>query len=445
MGIIKAVAGAIGGGLADQWLEVIEPNDMGGNTVFTNGVMVRQDDKRNSNYKGTGQTISNGSIVHVYDNQFMMLVDGGKIVDYTAEPGYYKVSNSSMPSLFNGQFGDTLKESFSRIKFSGTTPTKQQVFYLNLQEIKGNPFGTANPVMYYDAKLDADLYIRARGMYSIKLTDPIKFYQEVIPRNAEKVNYSEVNDQYRAEFLSAFQSTINQMSADGISIRTMASRGTELSKYMKDVLDEDWNATRGFEVCNVGVDGITYDEQSQKILAMRSQAAVMSDPKLLNAQVQLNVSEGIKAAGSNSAGSMAGFMGVGMGMQASGGFMGAAGAANQQFMQQQQAQQAAPAPTATPAAAPAGVATAAGWTCECGTTNTGKFCAECGKSQPQAPEGWTCECGTVNTGKFCAECGKPQPPKKIKCNKCGFEPDISNGIPKFCPECGDIIDNNDKA
>ena len=29
MGIIKAAAGAIGGGLADQWLEVIEPEEMG--------------------------------------------------------------------------------------------------------------------------------------------------------------------------------------------------------------------------------------------------------------------------------------------------------------------------------------------------------------------------------------------------------------------------------
>ena len=33
-------------------------------------------------------------MIHVYDNQFMMLVDGGKIVDYTAEPGYYKVDHS---------------------------------------------------------------------------------------------------------------------------------------------------------------------------------------------------------------------------------------------------------------------------------------------------------------------------------------------------------------
>ena len=116
MGIIKAITGAIGGGLADSWLEVIESAPMGDKTVFTKGVKVRKGDARNQNVKGTADTISNGSIIHVYDNQFMMLVDGGKVVDYTAEPGYFKVDNSSMPSLFGGQFGDSLKETFSRIK-----------------------------------------------------------------------------------------------------------------------------------------------------------------------------------------------------------------------------------------------------------------------------------------------------------------------------------------
>ena len=119
MGIIRALGQATAGGFADQWLEVYEANDMGERTVFTNGVLIR----RGQNVKGTNDTVSNGSIIHVYDNQFMMLVDGGKVVDYTAEPGYYKVDNSSMPSLFNGQFGDTLKEAFNRIKYGGQTPT----------------------------------------------------------------------------------------------------------------------------------------------------------------------------------------------------------------------------------------------------------------------------------------------------------------------------------
>ena len=72
MGIIRAAVQAVSGGLADQWLEVYEPGDMGDRTVFTTGVKVR----KGQNVKGSGDTVSNGSVVHVYDNQFMMLVDG---------------------------------------------------------------------------------------------------------------------------------------------------------------------------------------------------------------------------------------------------------------------------------------------------------------------------------------------------------------------------------
>ena len=75
--------------------------------------------------------MSNGSVIHVYPNQFMMLVDGGKVVDYTAEEGYYTIDHSAMPSMFNGQFGEALKESFNRIRFGGITPTAQKVYYVN--------------------------------------------------------------------------------------------------------------------------------------------------------------------------------------------------------------------------------------------------------------------------------------------------------------------------
>ena len=40
MGIIRAAAGAIGGSLADSWLEYITAGDMGPTTVLTKGVQV---------------------------------------------------------------------------------------------------------------------------------------------------------------------------------------------------------------------------------------------------------------------------------------------------------------------------------------------------------------------------------------------------------------------
>ena len=368
MGIIKAVGQAISGGLADQWQEVIEADDMGERTVFTSGVLIR----RGQNMKETKDTVSNGSIIHVYDNQFMMLVDGGKVVDYTAEPGYYKVDNSAMPSLLNGEFGESLKETFNRIKFGGQTPTMQKVFFINLQEIKGIKFGTRNPINYFDSFYNAELFLRAHGTYSVKITNPLQFYAEAIPRNADRVDMESINDQYISEFLETLQSAINQMSADGTRISHVTSKARELGKYMADILDEDWNKMRGMEIQSVGIASVSYDEESQKLINMRNEGAMLgTDFNVMRGMAVKNITEGVRDAGSNAGGAMAGFMGVGMGMNAMNQTMSGLGALqtpndmqqnrNVQGMQSGVGQQAS---------------SAAGWTCECGHVNTGKFCRE---------------------------------------------------------------------
>lgn len=408
MGIIRAVTDAVSGALADQWLEVIEPDQMSDRTVFTAGVQMRQGE-RNSNTKRTSAVVSNGSVIHVYPNQFMLLVDGGKIVDYTAEEGYYTVNNSSEPSLFNGDLGDSVKESFNRVRFGGTTPYAQKVFYVNLQEIKGIKFGTTNPVNYFDSFYNSELFLRAFGTYSIKVVDPIKFYTEAIPKNAEHVDISDINEQYLSEFLGALQAAINQMSADGVRISHVTSKNMELSRYMADILDDDWKDLRGMEVVSVGLAGLSYSEESQKLINMRNQGAMLSDPNVREGYVQGSVARGLEAAGSNSAGSMAGFMGMGLGMNAGGSFVGAASQANQA----QREAAVRPAAPDEPADAPkqeAPAASAEDWTCECGSKNHGgKFCPNCGKGRP--------------TARFCTNCGEKLSPNA-----------------KFCPNCGTKVE-----
>lgn len=405
MGIIKAIGQAIGGGFADQWLEIIEPDNMGDQTVFCRGIKVR----KGQNVKGTDDTVSNGSLIRVYDNQFMFLVDGGKVVDYTAEPGYYKVDNSSMPSLLNGELDEVLIEAYERIKFGGQTPSKQKVYYINLQEIKGIKFGTRNPINYFDCFYNAELFLRAHGTYSVKIVNPLQFYAEAIPRNKDHVDISEINEQYISEFLQALQASINQMSADGTRISHVSGKAMELGKYMASVLDQDWNQMRGMEIQAVGIASISYDEESQKLINMRNEGAMLSDPTIREGYMQGHIARGMEAAGSNSAGAMQGFMGMGMGMQMGGNMAGQMSQTNMAQMQMQQANAQMAAAQQTPAGA-AVVNTqpiADTWTCECGHINSGKFCPECGKPAP-AKE-WTCECGQVNSGKFCPECGKARP------------------------------------
>ncbi len=444
MGIIKAVKNSIGGALADSYLECFRPGPMGRTTVVVPGVFRDAGQNRNTNTKRLDNVISNGSVIEVGPGQLMCVVDGGRVVDYSAEPGYFQVSNSSVPSFFNGTSSimPAIKESLDRIRFGGNEYHEQRVVYINLRTIEGIKFGTRAPVPFYDENYKIDVAVRANGTFSIKIVDPWKFFNEVIPSecitdgvglDAEQF----INASFMSEFLGALGESLSNLSCEHIPLSRIPTQTTKVSQYMANALDPVWKQSRGIEILNVGINSLTYDDDTKKLLQRRNDAAIYSDPTIQQAFINTSIARGIEAAGSNSGGAAVGFMGMNMAMNAGGNFMGQVNSNLQQQAAQQQAAQ--------PAQQAAG-----GWNCSCGHQgNAGKFCAECGKPKPADSNSWKCvSCGATNTGKFCAECGKPKPaarPNKVKCDKCGFEPDISGGIPKFCPNCGDPINEADYA
>ena len=242
------------------------------------------------------------------------------------------------------------------------------------------------------------------------------------------------------------------------------SHNTDLENAMNESLSEKWGSLRGIKVVSIALSTVTLPEEDQELIKQAQRTAIMRDPTMAAATLVGAQADAMKTAAGNSAGAMTGFMGMGMAMNAGGGGMNAQNLfAMGQQQQQQQAQQ-------TPAAAPA----AEGWKCSCGATVTGKFCPECGSKKPEpvqagawkckcgatatgkfcpecgspkpAEDGWTCSCGTVNKGKLCQNCGskKPEGAPLYRCDKCGWEPEDPAHPPKFCPECGDLFDENDR-
>ncbi len=58
MGIIRAAINAVTGGLADTWLEVIEPSPMGEHTVFAPGQLVSQNGKSQKSFPTAPSSMS---------------------------------------------------------------------------------------------------------------------------------------------------------------------------------------------------------------------------------------------------------------------------------------------------------------------------------------------------------------------------------------------------
>lgn len=444
MGLIKAIAGATGGVLADQWKEFFYCEALNKDVLMMKGQ--KSIGGRSSNTKGSDNIISNGSGIAVADGQCMIIVEQGKVVEVCAEPGEFTYNNSTEPSIFSGKLGDSIKQSFAtigkRFTHGGDTRKDQRVYYFNIKEIIDNKFGTANPIPFrvVDNKigLDLDVSIRCNGVYSYKITDPIVFYTNVCGNVANQYDREEIDGQLKTEFVSALQPAFAKISDLEIRPSSIPAHAEELSEAMNEVLTKKWNELRGISVVSIAMNPITLPEEDADMIKQAQRNAMFRDPTMAAATLVGAQSEAMKSAANNPNGAMMGFMGMNMAGQAGG--MNAqnlfqmgqqnAGAQVQQNAQPQQQQQ-APNPNE--------------WKCNCGTVNSGKFCLECGTPKPEPKGNWTCSCGATNSGKFCAECGSPKSQNsKFKCNKCGWEPEDSSNPPKFCPECGDVFDENDK-
>lgn len=448
MGLIKAGMGAIGGTLADQWKEFFYCESMPKEVLVTKGQ--KRTTGRSSNTKGNDNIISNGSGIAVADGQCMIIVEQGKVVEVCAEPGEFTYDTSTEPSIFSGNLGESIKETFKtvgkRFTYGGDTGKDQRIYYFNTKEILENRFGTANPVPFrvVDSKigLDIDVSIRCSGVYSYKIVDPLLFYSNVCGNVEQEYSREELDGTLKKEFISALQPAFGRLSEMELRPNQIVTHNTDLENAMNTALSEKWGALRGLKVVSIAFGSITLPDEDAELIKQAQRTAIMRDPTMAAATLVGAQADAMKTAAGNEAGAMTGFMGMGMAMNAAGGGMNAQ---NLFAMgQQQQAQQAAqtPQPTPAPQAAPA----AGGWKCACGTTVTGNFCPNCGTKRPAEDEGWTCSCGAVNKGKFCTNCGakKPAGAPLYRCDKCGWEPEDPKNPPRFCPECGDIFDENDR-
>lgn len=461
MGLIRAMGGAVGGTLADQWKEYFYCEAMDADVLVCKGQ--KRVSGRSSNTKGSDNIITNGSVVAVNEGQCMIIVEQGKVVELCSEPGEFVYDTSTEPSIFEGKLSKSIKEVFAtigkRFTFGGDTAKDQRIYYFNTKEIIGNKYGTPNPVPFRivdnNIGLDVDISIRCNGEYSYKIVNPILFYTNVCGNVEEEYERSEIDSMLKTELLTALQPAFAKISDMGIRYSALPGHTMEIADALNAVLSKKWAELRGIEIASFGINSVTASKEDEEMIKQLQKTAVLQNPNMAAATFVGAQGEAMKAAASNPNGAMAGFMGMGMVQNSMGTDAQSLFAMGQQqrMQQQNEAQQlAAQEQRSVAQAGQPGQNNAAvsnevsnGWVCECGISNTGKFCVECGKPKPQPVQGWVCSCGTVNKGKFCMECGakKPAEAPLYKCDKCGWEPEDPKNPPKFCPECGDPFDDND--
>lgn len=407
MGLIKAGLGALGSTLGDQWKEFFYCEALSPEVLVAKGQ--KRVSNRSSNTRGSDNIITDGSGIAVANGQAMIIVENGEVVEFSAEPGEYTFDASSEPSIFTGDLRENIEKTFEIVKkrftYGGDPGKDQRIYYFNTKEIPGNKFGTTNPVPFRivdnNIGLDVDISVRANGLYSYIIEDPLLFYTNVTGNVQGEYRREEIDQTLKSEFLNALQPAFAKISAMGIRYSELPGHTMELSKAMNEVLTEKWRELRGLRIISVSLNSITAPEEDEEMIKRVQRDAVYRNPSMAGATMVGAQSDAMRDAAKNEAGAFTGYMGMGMAQNS-----GGANASDffkmaeeeERKLQQQNLEKREKAPTG------------AQWFCsECGAENVGKFCTNCGAKKPNTT--------------------------KVKCDNCGWESE-SEVTPNFCPDCG---------
>ena len=355
MGILEAAGNALGGALADQWLDYFYCDSLDQTLLCVRGR--KRVGERSANTKGSDDVISDGSVIALSDGQCAIVMEMGKVIDLFTQPGENKFRSKNSGSVFSGGgLGSIAHQTAYRVGFGGDVPISQRVLYLNMKEIPNIPFSLRRTVLLRDRsgsfELTAD--VNMAGVFSFHITDPLLFHQTVCRNAAGTVTVESVSGQLQEEFRSAAGAALAEICAEGITTTALSAHTEDLCRTLAERVTAKWAPLRGLGVVSIAIDTLQFTKADLQDMQQLERAKALSDPTLAAAVLIDAQTAAMRAASQNGAGATAG---VSL-------FGGDTGVKNPLLQKKNDAPRL--------------------WRCACGALSTAKYCEACGAKQPES-------------------------------------------------------------
>lgn len=226
--------------------------------------------------------IQYGAQLTVRDSQLALFVDEGRIADMF-EAGRQTLTTQTLPVLTNLKNWDKLFES----------PFKSDVYFFSTRQQINRKWGTSNPITLRDPEFGA-VRLRAFGIYSYRIKDPVVFYREISGTRAI-YTADELDGQLLGLTVAALS---NHMANTGISFIDLASHIDRLGNELQQKLEQEF-AKIGLTLESFVVQNISLPEELQKVLDQRIGINMAGNLQQLT---QYQVAQSIPVAAANEGG-----------------------------------------------------------------------------------------------------------------------------------------------
>jgi membrane protease subunit (stomatin/prohibitin family) len=204
--------------------------------------------------------IQYGGSLTVRESQLALFINEGKIADQFG-PGMYKLTTQTLPVLTYLKNWDKLFES----------PFKSDVYFFSSRLQLGRKWGTPQPITIRDADFGM-VRLRAFGIYSYKITDPQRFFQEV-SGTREQYTVDELEQQLRNMVIATMTSTLGGAS---VPFLDMAANQGLMADKIKEALLPVFERY-GLALDNFAVENVSLPEELQKAIDTRISMGMMGD------------------------------------------------------------------------------------------------------------------------------------------------------------------------
>jgi membrane protease subunit (stomatin/prohibitin family) len=340
MGLVQAVAGAVGGMLGDQWKDFYTiPDGLPATAALFAAVPHGTNSGRGSNTHGSSNIITNGSKIIVPEGYGLLLFQDGKITGFAAEAGGYewKSDDLNSKSIFagDGLMASLVAQSWARFKFGGQPGSQQAAYFVSLKELPDNRFGTQSEIYWDDGFLNTQVGAVTRGSYTIKIIDPILFVKNFVPATylqpGQVFDFTDIDNAAASQL---FNEVVGSLAPAFSLYSNDPSKGNRITKLQQDSLGfakslsdavengYQWKSDRGLAIVKTAIISIEYDANTRELLKTVQRADALAGSRG-NSNLQASVAAGMQSAGEN--GGAAGIMGLGM----ASGMMGGIGSLQQ--------------------------------------------------------------------------------------------------------------------